>query len=578
MPLAVVLSVAAVVAVALATIAIGSLGTRVARTTDDFLAASRTVRSSANAAAISGQYVSAGMVLGIAGLVLADGVDALWYPIGFVGGFLALLLFVAAPLRRSGAYTVPDFAEDRLDSAPLRTLTTVFVVIICWLYLLPQLQASGFALTVISGWPSWIGVVSVGLVVTAAVCFGGMRSMTFVQAFGFWLKLAALAVPAVVLAAWFLGGGGAAVTAGPPPPAFPTATSVAVRTPVELQVATPVDLDASGRVDGAPAAGPLRWAPGPHTVDADTTLRFAAGAPVPVVRGAAPDAASWSRPALTGSRSLLWVYSLVLATFLGTMGLPHLLVRYYTNPDGRAARRTTVVVLGMLGVFALLPLVLGVMARFFVPRLLVDGSTDAAVLLLPAATIGGVGGALLGAIVAAGAFAGFLTVSAGLVLTVSGVLANDLLPRRLSNFGIASHVAGVVPLVLALVATRLDLAQAVSLAFVVAASTFCPLLVLGIWWRGLTDRGAIAGLLAGGGLAVLAVLASILGFRADGVVGVLVAQPAIVTVPTAFLVMVLVSRATAGRVPPGVARTLLRLHAPERLGLGELRRTSRTPV
>ena len=94
---------------------IGSIGVRVARSTSDFLVASRTVGPAANAGAISGEYLSAASFLGVAGLILRDGVDALWYPIGFTAGYLALVLFVAAPLRRSGAYTVPDFAEARLQ-------------------------------------------------------------------------------------------------------------------------------------------------------------------------------------------------------------------------------------------------------------------------------------------------------------------------------------------------------------------------------------------------------------------------------------------------------------------------------
>ena len=98
----------ALVAVALASAAIGSYGVRVARSTSDFLVASRTVGPVANAGAISGEYLSAASFLGVAGLILRDGVDALWYPVGFTAGYLALVLFVAAPLRRSGAYTVPD--------------------------------------------------------------------------------------------------------------------------------------------------------------------------------------------------------------------------------------------------------------------------------------------------------------------------------------------------------------------------------------------------------------------------------------------------------------------------------------
>ncbi len=100
----------------MATVAIGAYGLRLARTTSDFLVASREVSPAWNAAAISGEYLSAASFLGVAGLVLKHGVDVLWYPVGFAAGYLALLLFVAAPLRRSGAFTLPDFCELRLRS------------------------------------------------------------------------------------------------------------------------------------------------------------------------------------------------------------------------------------------------------------------------------------------------------------------------------------------------------------------------------------------------------------------------------------------------------------------------------
>jgi Na+(H+)/acetate symporter ActP len=569
-------AVAAIVVVGVVTIVIGSLGVRVARTTDDFLAASRTVGTRANAAAISGQYLSAASFLGVAGIVLKDGVDGLWYPVGFTAGYLALLFFVAAPLRRSGAYTVPDFAEVRLDSTLLRTVTTWFVVIIGWLYLLPQLQAAGLALTVLTTAPPWVGVVAVGLVVTASVTFGGMRSMTFVQAFQYWLKLTALAVPVLVLVAVFVLG--PSRSGEPPPPVFTDATSVDVSTPVTLQVPAPVEIGVRGEVDGATVNGPVSWTPGLHRVDAGTTLSFPAGSAVPVVTDADPDAASWSTPLTGGSEdghSLLATYSLILALLLGTMGLPHVLVRFYTNPDGRAARRTTVVVLAMLGGFYLLPVLLGVLSRLYVPQLLVTGQTDAAVLLLPTAALPGWSGIALAALVAAGAFAAFLSTSSGLLLSVAGVLSTDLLPRKLGDFRIAAHVGGVVPIVAALGASQLDFSLTVSLAFAVAASTFCPLLVLGIWWKGLTDRGAIVGMLVGGGIAVAAVGSTLAGIAPAGWAGVLLARPALVTVPLTFLVMVFVSRSTSHRVPANVGRTLLRLHAPERLGLGDARRGAR---
>src|SRR3954470_10763713 len=133
----------AVILVTLATVAIGAYGLRLARTTSDFLVASRAVSPRWNAAAISGEYLSAASFLGVAGLVLKYGVDVLWYPVGFAAGYLALLLFVAAPLRRSGAFTLPDFCEVRLNSPLLRRLASVFVLFIGWLYLVPQLRGAG---------------------------------------------------------------------------------------------------------------------------------------------------------------------------------------------------------------------------------------------------------------------------------------------------------------------------------------------------------------------------------------------------------------------------------------------------
>lgn len=192
-------AVPAVALVVLATVLVGAFGLRISRTTSDFYVASRTVGPRLNAAAISGEYLSAASFLGIAGLVLVQGPDMLWYPVGYTAGYLVLLLFVAAPLRRSGAYTLPDFAEARLSSQAVRRLAGAFVVGTGWLYLLPQLQGAGLTLTVLTGAPDWLGGVIVAVVVVAIVAAGGMRSITFVQAFQYWLKLTALLVPALFL-------------------------------------------------------------------------------------------------------------------------------------------------------------------------------------------------------------------------------------------------------------------------------------------------------------------------------------------------------------------------------------------
>jgi cation/acetate symporter len=179
--------------------------------------------------------------------------------------------------------------------------------------------------------------------------------------------------------------------------------------------------------------------------------------------------------------------------------------------------------------------------------------------------------------VTAGAVAAFLSTSSGLTVSVAGVLSQDMLRGSVRDFRLAAAVSVAVPLVLSLGASSLAVADVVGLAFAVAASSFCPLLVLGIWWRGLTDAGATAGLLTGGGLATAAVTATIAGVDRDGWAGALLAQPAAWTVPVAFAVMVLVSVRTPHRVAPGVARTMVRLHAPEAVALGAPAHAPRQP-
>lgn len=495
------LIIAALVLSAVATIAVGAYVGRASRTTSDFLVASRTVGSRWNAAAISGEYLSAASFLGVAGLVAKYGADALWYPVGFTAGYLGLLLFVAAPLRRSGAYTVPDFAEFRLRSPAARTAAMIVVVIICVLYLIPQLQGAGLTLNILLGAPVWVGVVAVGAIVVINVVGGGMRSITFVQAFQYWLKLTAIAVPALVLAAMFF-------HRHPDPAAM--------------------------------AALDTRWSEPGH--------------------------------GLGGDHALFQVLSLIVATFMGTMGLPHVLVRFYTNPDGRQARRTALAVIALLSVFYLFPTLLGVFARIYVPQLLISDTADAAVLLLPGTAIGGLTGQFLAALVAAGAIAAFLATSSGLLVSVAGALATDVLPGRVRDFRIAAVIAGVLPIGLALAAVSLELSRTVGLVFAVSASTLCPLLVLGIWWRGLTAIGAIAGLVVGGVSSGVATSISIAGGIDDALLSgwpaVIIGYPAAVTVTLAFATMIGVSLVTRRRLPVDVARTFARMHVPERIGMG----------
>jgi Na+(H+)/acetate symporter ActP len=575
-------AITAVTLVAVATTVAGSRGLRRARSTGDFYVAARAVTPRWNAAAIGGEYLSAASYLGIAGLILAYGYDVLWYPVCYTAGYLVLLALVAAPLRRSGAYTLPDFAEIRLGSRAVRRAASVLVVLIGWLYLVPQLQGAGLTLATQTGAPSWLGGLIVCAVVIVAVAAGGMGSITFVQALQFWLKFAALLIPAfVLLAVWQHRDDGVAHGY----PTAPRDTTVQVASAITVRVPVAESLDVHGNVDGRAAAGPTRLRAGEHRLRGGTQIELHRGDVIPVITSLpAQRNESWIRPLGSGQDHPLYAtLSLILAICLGTMGLPHVLVRFYTNPDGRDTRRTTLVVIALLSLFYLLPTVFGGFGRVYAPDLLLTGDTDATALLLPERMLAGLPGALLGALVTAGAFAAFLSTASGLTVSVAGVLSQDVLqgprerPRaqRIRSFRLSAIAAIAVPYVLSLPSGHLGLAAVVGLAFAVAAATFCPLLVLGIWWPRLTAAGTLAGLAIGGVLAISAVLVTIVGGDADGWWGALLAQPAAWAVPITFVVMIAVSLATRRRVPAGVGRVMVRLHAPESL-IAELQYADRS--
>jgi Na+(H+)/acetate symporter ActP len=546
------------------TIVLAAYSSRLARTTGDFYVASRSVPAWWNASAISGEYLSAASFLGVAGLIMVGGADAVWFPVGYAVGYVLLLALVAAPLRRSGAYTLPDFCEARLRSSQVRLIASALVVLIGWLYVLPQLQGAGLALQILLGTPVWVGGVAVSITVLVVIVGGGMRSVTLVQGFQYWLKVVAIMLPVLfLLAAWRADASPSALT--PAPPTFDDRTTVSVSRDITITVEQPVTVET--------ADGQAQWQPGEYPVTAGTTLTFPAGAAVPHLKGTPTLAGTdWGQALQGGQEHALYrTYALMFALFLGTMGLPHVLVRFYTNPDGRAARRTALLVIGLVGLFYLAPSVYGMLGRLYTPELLLTGRTDAVVLLLPQALVGGTLGPWLTALVAAGAAAAFLATATGLTVTVAGVLSQDVVSRRVDDpivsFRVAAVAAVIVPLVLGLVAESLPLARAVSLAFAVAAATFSPLLLLGIWWRRLTDVGAAAGLVLGGVLASAAIAASTLLPDLTGWPAALLSQPAAWSMPAALFTMVLVSKRTTHRIKPGVERIMIRLHTPEAVGV-----------
>ena len=277
-------------------------------------------------------------------------------------------------------------------------VSSLLVVAIGWLYLMPQFQGAGLSARLdhrraaLGGRAGGRGR-SCWSTCSPAAC----AASRFVQAFQYWLKLTALLVPVDLPAAVWLGDGGV-----------------------------------------SPATRGDRWR--------DAGRRVGRTAGVDRVR---------TRSTRT--------YSLIVATFLGTMGLPHVVVRFYTNPDGRAARRTTLVVLALLG--AVLPAAAGVRRPrpALRARPVASGRTDTVVLELPARMIGGLGGELLSALTAAGAFAAFLSTSSGLTIAVAGVVSQDVVSRRLRRrsrrSGSRRVIAVVVPLGLAVSAEGVGVAR-----------------------------------------------------------------------------------------------------------------------
>nr|WP_315269112.1 cation acetate symporter [Microbacterium lemovicicum] len=468
------------------TVVLGFAGLRISRTTGDFFVASRSVRPVWNASAISGEYLSAGTFLGLAGLVLLSGAEGFWFPIGYAAGYLLVLLFVASPLRRSGAYTIPDFVQARLESVAARRVTSIVVLVIGWLYVVPQLHGAALALGVVADVDPWVGAVLVAVLVAGIVAAGGMRAVTAVQAMQYWLKLTALTVPVVFLLIALSDGD----------PAF------------DPSVVFPV-------------------AEGPSGVDAYATA------------------------------------SLLLALLLGTIGLPHVLVRFYTSPDGIAARRTTVIVIAMIGAFYSVSGTMGLIGRAVAPELAVPGLADTVVLALPSRVFPGLLGELLTALIVAGAFAAFLATSSGLVVSLAGVVSQDVFSGSVRSFRISAVLCTAVPLAIALLTVPSGLVSSVGTVFVFAASALTPVLLLGVWWAGLTARGAVAGMVCGALSCGGALLASALVPDA-GLVSAILAQPAAWTIPLATLVVVAVSLVDRGRVPVRTERYLARLHLPER--------------
>ena len=572
------------------TVGMGFWSAGKSKSAGDFFVAGRSVSVGWNASAISGEYLSAASFMGVAGMVMATGYDALWYPVCYACGYLFLLLFIAGPLRRFGAYTIPDFAEGRYDSPLFRKIAVCFVLFIGFFYTMPQMKGAGTTLAYIfPGLPYWVGVAVVGAVITLNVSLGGMKGITLVQAFQYWLKVFAITLPIFILASivghyeHHLDANKTAFETAAPNASQVERKVLPAKAPKDEQWIAPFGKLTTKAVDASIAAAP--------TPEAKATIE-----------------------ANKKPYSLLYTYSLIIALVCGTAGLPHILVRFYTNPDGVAAKRTTMWVMILIGVFYVFPPVYGVIGRSLTPELydaVGAKGTDKVVLELPTLLAGKnhpLLGSILSGITCAGAFAAFMSTFSGLLVSMTSALAHDVYGRmlkpdstpeqRLTAFKWAAVIIGAVAIGLGTQVEALEINFMVGQAFAIAAASYFPLLFMSVWWRGMTMKGAATGMLVGGLSALVAIsLTSIsdvanaaakklpeaerAAYWADHLISksiadywiahplarILCEQPAIWAVPLSITLMIVVSKLTARQIPGDIRMKMLVLHAPEALGL-----------
>lgn len=628
-----------VLLVTFGTIALGVWATKKSSSAADFFVAGRSVNVFWNASAISGEYLSAASFMGIAGLVMKNGYDALWYPVGYAAGYLFLLLFIAGPLRRFGAYTIPDFAEGRFHSSAFRKIAVSFVLFIGFFYTMPQMKGAGVTMQAILQWPYWVGIAVVGTVITFNVVVGGMKGITLVQAAQYWAKVFAISLPVFVVMAAYGFYNKPLQDAANAPKAIPqvsgnvtkikgtaptnvvtfanqSETLVKFETDTEIGAISAIPKPKEGETiswEGVISAVGSELTIDPkaknQTIPKDTLLKitpikgekpksvkFEFSKPAQIRLSSpenqlatapnAPNNDKWLHPygPLTSKNGypVLYTYSLIIALVCGTAGLPHILVRFYTNPDGKSAKRTTVWVMIMLGAFYVFTPMWGALGRIGISDLYINNATDQIVIKLPAKLENEFLGAMLSGITSAGAFAAFMSTFSGLLVSMSGAFAHDIYGRilrpqstseqRLKAFKIAAIVVGIISMLLGLLVESFDIAMMVGWAFAIGAASYFPLLLLGSWWRGLTAKGAASGMLIGGFASLIAIVTTMLvdtkkiSLELSPLIRSLMEQPAIWGVPLSLGIMVLVSKATSKEIPEDADVMMLRLHAPEALG------------
>jgi cation/acetate symporter len=406
-----------------------------------------------NGLAIAGDYMSAASFLGISAAVMASGFDGLIFSIGFLVGWPVVTFLLAERLRNLGKFTFADVAAFRFSQTPVRMFAASGTLVVVAFYLIAQMVGAGQLIKLLFGLEYWIAVVIVGGLMMVYVLFGGMTATTWVQIIKAIMLLAGATFMAFMVLLHF----------GFSPEAM-FAEAVKIKT----------DIAAKGGKDATAAAaqGFSIMGPGGFVKDPISAISFG------------------------------------MALMFGTAGLPHILMRFFTVPNAKEARKSVLWATTWIGYFYILTFIIGFGAITFVltnpnfldaKGLLLGGNNMAAIHLANA-----VGGNVFLGFISAVAFATILAVVAGLTLSGASAVSHDLYATVIKNgkadpkaelrvSKITTVCLGVVAVVLGIAFEKQNIAFMVSLAFAIAASANFPVLLMSVLWKGCTTKGAVIG-------------------------------------------------------------------------------------
>ena len=510
------------------TLGITFWASRRTRTAKDFYAAGRQISGAQNGIAVAGDYLSAASFLGIAGLIAFFGYDGFVYSVGFLVAYLTVLFLVAEPLRNTGKFTMADVLAFRLRQPAVRSVAAVSTLTVTLFYMIAQMIGAGTLVhLLIPGLSFQLTIIIVGVLMLTYVIFGGMLATTWVQI----VKAVLIMVGTLLLSILVL---------------------------AHFNFSLGQFFDAAHNLTG-------------KYCDVGT---LAAGAKV-CANGAAPITRNYLQPGLNyhGQYGALDLISLGIALIFGTAGLPHILMRFYTVPNAKAARTSVVWATVLIGAFYLLTTFLGFGAAIIVGKSKIgvqEGSKFVANNNLAAPLLAEkLGGSLFLAFIAAVAFATILAVVAGLTIAGSSAFAHDIWLNVVKKgredereqvlvARITAGVIGVLAILLAIALQNLNVAFLVGLAFAVAASANVPSIVLALFWRRFNTTGMLAGMIVGlvAAVGLIVISPSIMGVDAPTVAAASrhliqakaifpLANPGIVSVPLGFVAAIVGSLLTS---------------------------------